>query len=111
MRTPHVAPSAAYESDERSPATYTILIEDERDDCGSVTTWTFPKGFPQSTGLAVVAKVDTALGATEAVAAVELHASHREAVKAYLSDGKLVIDTRGVDLKRNDLTGLYELAL
>lgn len=31
MRTPHVAPSAAYESDERSPATYTILIEDERD--------------------------------------------------------------------------------
>ncbi|HDS1721601.1 hypothetical protein NPS53_08825 [Pseudomonas putida] len=111
MRTPHVAPSAAYEADERFPASHTILINDERDECGSATTWTFPMGLPQSMGLAVVSLVDSAPGELEAVPAVEVHACHREAIKAYLASGKLVIDTKGVPLKLNEQTGLYELDL
>lgn len=111
MRTPHVAHAAAYKSVERVPATHTILIHDERDECGSATTWTFPKGLPQSIGMAVVVKVDTAPGAKEAVPVVEVHACHREALKAFLCDGKLVIDTKGLALKHNELTGLYELDL
>lgn len=111
MRTPHVAPAAAYECSERAPVTHTILISDERDEQGSATTWTFPMGLPQSMGLAVVSLVDNAPGDLEAVPSVEVHASHREAIKAYLTPGKLVIDTKGVALKRNELTGLYELDL
>ena len=61
MRTPHVAPAAAYECSERAPVTHTILISDERDEQGSATTWTFPMGLPQSMGLAVVSLVDTCL--------------------------------------------------
>lgn len=111
MRTPHVAHAAAYETGERHPATHTIIIHDERDDCGSVTTWTFPRGLPQSIGLAVVARVDDAPNGPAAVPAVEIHASHRQAIKAFLCGGKLVVDTKGVALQLNELTGMYELAL
>lgn len=111
MRTPHVAPAAAYIKDERVSATHTILIQDDRDECGSATMWTFPKGLPQSIGMAVIASVDTAPGEKEAVPAAVIHACHREVIKAYLCDGKLVIDTHGLALKRNEVTGTYEVAL
>nr|WP_192963520.1 hypothetical protein [Pseudomonas fluorescens]CEK42370.1 hypothetical protein PQBR57_0417 [Pseudomonas fluorescens SBW25] len=111
MRTPHVAHEAAYKNDERVPATHTILIQDDRDECGSATIWTFPRGLPQSIGVAVVASVDTAPGEKDAVPALTIHASHREVIKTYLCEGKLVVDTKGLPLKRNDANGTYEVAL
>lgn len=111
MRTPHVASEASYQHDEQAPLSHTILIHDDRDECGSATLWTFPRGLPQSTGLAVVASIDTAPGEPGSVPALAIHASHREVIKTYLCDGKLVFDTRGHTLKRNDANGTYELAL
>ena len=111
MRTPHVAPAAAYVSDERVQASHTIMINDDRDECGSVTCWTFPKGLPQSIGMAIIAKVDAAPGLIDSGPVVEVHACHREAFKAFLCDGKIVINTNGVALTRNELSGMYELEL
>lgn len=111
MRTPNVAHTNLYVADERVPVTHTLLINDERDECGSVTIWGFPKGLPQSIGMAVVMNVDSPADSQDGVPTATIHASHREALKVFLCNGKLVIDTKGCDIALNALTGLYELPL
>ncbi|MCF5382489.1 hypothetical protein GIW05_03080 [Pseudomonas syringae] len=111
MRTPNVAHTSAYQRDERAPTTHTLTINDERDQCGSVTIWAYPQGLPQSVGMAVTANVDSPLGIANGMPTATIHACHREALKVHLSEGKLVIDTQGMSLALNETTGLYELAL
>ncbi|MPQ71526.1 hypothetical protein [Pseudomonas sp. MWU12-2323] len=111
MHSPNVAHTKVYEADERAPVTHTLLIHDERDECGSVTIWGFPKGLPQSIGMAVVMNVDSPSDCQDGVPTATIHASHREALKVFLCNGKLVIDTKACKIALNDLTGLYELAL
>lgn len=111
MRTPNVAHTSAYERDGRAPTTHTLIINDERDQCGSVTVWGFPQGLPQSVGMAVTINVDSPPGIEHGMPTASIHACHREALKVYLSDGKLVIHTQGQSMTLNETTGFYELAL
>lgn len=115
MRKPHVAKATAYQdSTARVLTTHTLMVVDERDECGSVTIWGFPKGMPQSMGMAITANIESppdCLPQAEGVPSATIHASHRDALTVHLQDGKLVLDTRGGSITLNEATGLYELRL
>jgi hypothetical protein len=111
MRTPNVAHANAYDDDVRVPTTHTLLMNDERDECGSMTIWGFPKGLPQSIGMAMTMNIDSPDGTQDGVPTATLHACHRDALKMFLTDGKLLIDPQGCQIILNELTGLYELTL
>jgi hypothetical protein len=111
MRSPNVAHASAYDSNERVPTTHTLMINDDRDEAGSMTMWAFPKGLPQSIGLAVTMSIDSPCGQDEGMPAATLHACHQDALKVFLSDGKLLIDTNCRQMVFNENTGLHELTL
>lgn len=98
-------------ADQRAAATHTLLINDEREECGSVTTWAFPKGLPQSMGMAVETTIQAPQGELEGLPVASIYANHREALKVYLSEGRLLVDLKGLSLDYDAATGLYQLML